>query len=199
MNTVLFFKFFAGLMAIMNPLITLPIFLSLTKSSSKLRKLKIAFISSVSVLAILIGVAYSGKSVLAALGISVGGFQIAGGVLVGMIALSMMHPKKPQDNGEVHSNPSIVPLALPIMAGPGTISKTIAFASNAIGMSDFDAIMLAIAAAAAVTFIILAISEKLNKMLGETGLTTITKIMAIILGAIAVEMLVQGIKAEFSI
>ena len=197
MNSVLFFKFFAGLMAIMNPLITLPVFLSLTKGDSKERKVKIALISSLAVLAILVGAAYSGKSVLSTFGISVGGFQIAGGILVGMIAMSMMHPKPATVPEEKHSNPAIVPLALPIMAGPGSISKTIVFASSAHGMSDFDAIVLAIVCAAVVTFIILASSEYINRVMGKTGITTVTKIMAIILGAIAIEMIVAGVKTEF--
>jgi multiple antibiotic resistance protein len=197
MNSVLFFKFFAGLIAIMNPLVTLPIFLSLTRGDSQSKKIKIAFFSSLAVLAILVLAAYSGKSALSAFGISVGGFQIAGGILVGMIAVSMMHPKTSDIPEEKHSNPAIVPLALPIMAGPGSISKTIAFASNAHGMSDFDAIILAIACAAAVTFIILSASNFINNIMGKTGITIITKIMAIILGAIAVEMIVSGVKAEF--
>jgi MarC family membrane protein len=197
MNTVLFLKFFAGLMAIMNPLINLPIFLSLTKSESKSKKLKIAFVASVAVLLILVSVAYSGQSVLRLLGISIGGFQIAGGILVGMIALSMLHPKPSKDEAEVHANPAIVPLALPIMAGPGAISKTIAFASSATGAVDFNSILLAIACGSALIFLVFAISDLLDKMLGKTGMITITKIMAILLGAIAVEMIVQGIKAEF--
>jgi multiple antibiotic resistance protein len=197
MNYVLFFKFFAGLMAIMNPLVTLPIFLSLTRGDSKSEQIKIAFFSSLAVLVILVLAAYSGKAALAVFGISVGGFQIAGGILIGMIALSMMHSKTSEIPEEKHSNPAIVPLALPIMAGPGSISKTIAFSSNAHGMSDFEAIVLAIVCASAITFIILAASNFINKIMGKTGITIITRIMAIILGAIAVEMIVGGVKAEF--
>ena len=197
MNSVLFFKFFVGLMAIMNPLIALPVFISLTKGDSNIKKIKVAFYCSLAILIILILSAYSGKTVLSIFGISIGGFRIAGGVLVGIIALRMMYPKPAGVDQEKHSNPAIIPLALPIMAGPGTISKTIVFASNAHGISDFDAIVFAIICAAIVTFIILAASEVINRVMGKTGITTITKIMALILGAIAVEMIVGGIKAEF--
>lgn len=197
MNTVLFFKFFAGLMAIMNPLIALPVFISLTKDDSKTRRVKVALYTSISILLILTMSAYSGKAVLSVFGISIGGFQVAGGVLVGIISLNMMYPKPAGVDQEKHMNPAIVPLALPIMAGPGTISKTIVFASNAHGMSDFDSIILAIACGCALTFIILASSEFLSRVMGKTGITTITKIMALILGAISVEMIVGGIKAEF--
>ncbi|MCH9753720.1 MAG: MarC family protein [Alphaproteobacteria bacterium] len=199
MNSILFLKVFVGLMAIMNPLINLPIFLSLTESHQKSKKLKIALVSCVAVFLILALVAYFGQKILGAFGISVGGFQIAGGILVGKIAWDMLNPSPSKDSGEVHLNPAVVPLAMPIMAGPGAISKIIAYVSSATGGNDFEAIMLAIGCGSALIFLVFLMSDFLNRILGKTGMVTITKIMAILLGAIAIEMLVQGVKSEFGI
>lgn len=199
MNTVLFFKFFAGLMAIMNPLISLPVFIALTKRKTFIQKKNIAIVASISICVILFISAYSGQAILKFFGLTVPIFGIAGGIVVGMIALSMLNAEDTDKVGpsDESASPAIVPIALPLIAGPGAISKTIAFAANATGHGDLTAIMAAIASGAFLVLIVLLAADIIYKILGKTGITTITKIMALLLGAIAVEMIVNGIKGSF--
>ncbi len=199
MNIVLFTKMFFGLFAIMNPIAAIPLFLSTTENQSSTEKLKVTFIASIAVFIILSIIAVSGKSILDFFGITLPAFMVAGGVIIFLIAYSMMHTKSSTDSSKKpYTNPALVPIAIPMLIGAGSISKVIVFSSKASALPEYIAIFSAIISASLSVFIILAISDNLAKLFGKVGMNTITKIMAILLTAIAAEMILEGIKNFFS-
>lgn len=201
MNSVLFFKFFGGLFAIMNPLIGIPVFLSLTSSYKKPERIRVAVVTAIAVFTILVTSVYSGEAILKFFGIGIGAFEAFGGVVVGMIAISLLQSQSSFNSGKEasgqHVSPALVPLAMPLIAGPGAITKTIAFATRASGMSDVMALISAILAVCLLTVFIFSAAQLVQRVLGHAGISSISKIMGLLLGAIAAEMLMRGIKEGF--
>ena len=144
--------------------------------------------------------------------ISTGSFQVGGGILVFLIAVSMMNsgsnPAKPkigtQEHDEITVQPrpnmgavAIVPLAMPLIIGPGGISTVIIHASAARHMNDLFAIVAAGAAISVICYLSLLAAAKVSRWLGETGLTVLNRIMGMLLAAVAVEIVIAGIRSLF--
>lgn len=200
MDISLFLKIFIGLFAIMNPLAVLPLFVNVTRRKTNDEKIKIAFISAVAICISLLVVAASGKAILSLFGITLAAFRVAGGIIIFLIAYFMLHSSNENsgaENNEEYSNPAIVPIAIPMMVGAGTISKIIAFSSKVNTIADYMTIFSAIVASSILAFIIFTAGSAVIKALGKTGLSVITGVMAILLAAIAAEMFLEGIHSFF--
>jgi len=152
----------------------------------------------------------AGETLLKVLGISVGSFQIAGGVLVFLIAINMMNgegnPVKPnQENVEVDDSfesigstaAAVVPLAIPMMVGPGGISTVIIYSAQVTGWQQKLAIIIAGLLISIFCYLALMAAGQLSRFLGDTGLNIISRIMGMLLAAVAIEILVNGIKTVF--
>lgn len=134
----LYLKFFVGLFAIINPLGLLPVFVSLTSHHTQAERMKTNTTANIAVMVILLVSMYMGQLILDGFGISLASFRIAGGSLITLIAWSMLQGKlgevkhNKQEKGElaVRESIAVVPLALPLMAGPGAISSVIVYASQ---------------------------------------------------------------------
>ena len=202
MNTILFIEIFSGLFALVNPLLGLSVFLSFTVNTKLAERIKLAFFASFTMFIVLAMATCCGPEILKIFGLHVASFQISGGVIVGMIALSMLNGR-PGFASDVkvnnEANFAVIPLAFPIMAGPGAISKLITYSVAAVGIYDIIAIYAAVGAIACVTFFVFVSSNIFNKILGKTGVIIVTKILAIILGAMAVDLIICGIKEAFLI
>ncbi|MEP6679140.1 MAG: MarC family protein [Betaproteobacteria bacterium] len=190
-------KFFAALFAIMNPIGGIPVFLTVTDGKSDAERFRIALVASVAVAAILIACVLIGAELLRAFGISVAGLRTAGGLIILSIAYSLLHAKpsgmhQSPDDATAQDNPAIYPLAMPMIAGPGAISTVIVFAHGAGGASSYAVLIGVIMLMAVLIFLGMRMSILASRILGTAGMNVITRMMGIILAAIAVEMVFDG-------
>jgi multiple antibiotic resistance protein len=182
------------LFLIMDPLGNLPIFMSVLKGIEPERKTKVVFRELLIALFILLVFLHSGQAVLNFLQIEQETVSIAGGIILFIIALRMIFPKPggvmnlPQ--GE---EPFIVPLAVPMIAGPSTMAALILLANQE--PEQMTQWSLALFAAWAASALILLMSNKVHKWLGEKGLRAIERLMGMILIMIAIQMLLNGVSS----
>lgn len=190
-------KFFAALFAIMNPVGGIPVFLSVTEGKTDAERSGIAAVASIAVAAILIVCVLIGAELLRAFGVSVAGLRTAGGLIILSIAFSLLHAKpsgmhqSPED-ARAQDNPAIYPLAMPMIAGPGAISTVIVFAHDPGNSSAYFALIGVILAMAVLVFLGMRMAVAASRLLGNAGMNVITRMMGIILAAIAVEMVFAG-------
>ncbi len=207
-------KLILAFMVLINPFSALSIYLDLTRNYSTRERRKIAQVATLTVFIVISVFAVSGGFLLKLLGISVGSFQVGGGILVLLIAISMMNgndnPAKP-DLGTSESNTitvaatpknggmaiAVVPIAIPMMVGPGGISTVIIYASAAQSYWDVISIIVAGLIISVICYLILMASAKISKWLGDTGLTILNRVMGMMLAAVSVEIIVAGLKAIF--
>jgi multiple antibiotic resistance protein len=191
-------KFFAALFAIMNPVGNMPIFLSVTDGRSPAERAHIAAVAAAAVAVILVVCVLIGSQLLTAFGISVAGLRTAGGLIILSIAYSLLHAKPSgmhhdaDSNADAQQNPGIYPLAMPLLAGPGAIATVIVFAHGAHGGGAYLGLIGVVAVMAALLFLGMRLAVPASRLLGEAGMNIITRIMGIILAAIAVEMMFAG-------
>lgn len=198
-------KIVIALLVLVNPVSAVPIFLSLTPDNSTQERHKIARTAT---LAIFFGIAFVtlfGNVVLKMLNISIGAFQVGGGLLVLLIAISMMnakpHPSKnnaDEKNEAAHKESiAVVPLAIPLLIGPGSISAVIIYASAAKNWWGLLQIIIAGAFVALMCFLAMVSADKLTRLLGKTGINIINRVMGMLLAALSIEIITAGIKALF--
>lgn len=205
-------KIILSLIVLVNPFSALSIFLELTQGYTSRERRRTAQITALSVFIIMTVFVFSGNWILKILSISTGSFQVGGGILVFLIAVSMMNsgsnPAKPkigtQEHDEITVQPrpnmgavAIVPLAMPLIIGPGGISTVIIHASAARHMNDLFAIVAAGAVISVICYLSLLAAAKVSRWLGETGLTVLNRIMGMLLAAVAVEIVIAGIRSLF--
>lgn len=204
-DTVAFWTFFASLFAIMNPLVAVPFFVSMTEGHSEQRRRWLALIATISVFIALVAAAVFGREILGFFAISISSFRIAGGVIVLLMGLSLLQAKSPEpadesltaSRTETRSSEAICPLAIPLLAGPGSIATIIIRCESAERASDVIAIAAVIAAMVAITYAVLRTAVPVARMLGPSGLTVMTRLIGMIVAAIAIDMMVIGIRIAF--
>ncbi|MEJ6068994.1 MarC family protein, partial [Psychrobacter sp. 16-Bac2893] len=152
----------------------------------------------------------AGETLLKVLGISIGSFQLAGGILVFLIALNMMNgdgnPVKPdQENFDVDHlqgapptmAAAVVPIAIPMMIGPGGISTVIIYSSQVSGILQISAILIAGLFISLFCYLALMAAGRISRLLGDTGLNIMSRIMGMLLAAVAIEIIVNGLRTLF--
>jgi len=202
MQDMSFMLLFVGLIAIVNPLGALPIFLSMSDKDNSDADMRTINRAAISVALILLIAAWTGESLLGFFGISIDAFRAGGGLLILLMGISMLHGKQSHVQHEpnevdviaVKEDISVVPLAIPLMAGPGAISLVILNANKMHSWQGNLELALAIISVAAVVWLVLLIAEKMRDRLGIIGLNIATRIMGLILAAIGVQFVADGIK-----
>lgn len=200
-----YFKFFIGLFALVNPVGIIPVFISMTSYQTAAARNKTNFTASLSVAIILWISLFLGNSILQLFGISIDSFRIAGGILVVTIAMSMISGKLGEDKqnkqekseSAIRESIGVVPLALPLMAGPGAISSTIVWGVRYSDWLHLLGFSLAIALFAFSCWALFRIAPWLVRMLGQTGINVITRIMGLLLMSLGIEFIVTGVKSIF--
>ncbi len=202
---VIFFQFFIGLFAAVNPLGIMPIFVSLTAHQDPTERNKTAFTACVAVAVILVISLLAGQLLLDVFSISLDSFRVAGGMLLVSIAFTMMSGKlgeekqNKQEQSESVSREQIgvVPLAMPLLAGPGAISSTIVYASRYPSSMDIFGLILCIFMFSFGIWGLLRVAPSIVRFLGQTGINVITRIMGLVLGALGIEFIANGMRALF--
>lgn len=195
-------KFFVGLFALVNPVGILPVFISLTSYQTPSSRNKTNRTANLSVAIILWISLFMGDGFLQVFGISIYSFRIAGGILIMAIAMSMVSGKIGEEKqnkqelseSSVKENIGVVPLALPLLAGPGAISSTIVWSSKYTDLASQIGLAITIAIFATACWALFKTAPLLVRLLGQTGINVITRIMGIVLMALGVEFLVAGFK-----
>ncbi|WP_260258979.1 YchE family NAAT transporter [Vibrio intestinalis] len=201
----IFLQFFLGLVAAVNPIGIMPVFVSLTGHMTLEEKHKTAVTANIAVAIILVVSLLAGQLLLDMFSISLDSFRVAGGLLLLSIAFSMMSGKlgedkqNKQEKSEYVSREQIgvVPLAMPLMAGPGAISSTIVYGSRYPTMFDTAGIMITIIVFCLCTWLLFRSAPLIVRFLGQTGINVITRIMGLILGALGIEFIANGLRALF--
>ena len=181
------------LFLVMDPLGNIPIFLSLLSHVEKRRRLKVIIREMVIALAILVVFLFFGRYILSALHIGEPALSIGGGIVLFLIALRMMFPSHRDTTAEYHGEePLIVPLAVPLVAGPSAMATVILLATqdpNAMGNW-----LLALVIAWLVSAVVLLFAEVLRRYLGRRLINALERLMGMILTTLAVQMLLSGIR-----
>ena len=187
---------FAALFVVIDPIGLAPIFVALTAGMAPRARRAIALRACAIAAAILVVFALAGEAVLSFLGISMPAFRIAGGILLFLTALEMLFEKrKPRREGQADAppaDPSVFPLALPLTAGPGAIATMILLTDGAspLGAAQAIAVMLAVLAVVLALFLLAAPMERL---LGPTGINVTTRLLGMLLAALSVQFVLDGL------
>ncbi len=201
----LYLKFFIGLVAIINPLGLLPVFVSLTSHQSSQERMKTNTTANIAVMVILWVSMFGGQVIQDVFGISIASFRIAGGSLITLIAWSMLQGKlgevkhNKEEKGESIAKESIavVPLALPLMAGPGAISSTIVYSSQFHTPSQLFGLSLVVVVFSLFSWLVFRAAPLLFRVMGKTGINVVTRIMGLIMMSLGIEIMVAGLKHMF--
>jgi multiple antibiotic resistance protein len=204
MDNILTFSItvFTGFFAIMNPIANVPIFLSLVQGADEKTKKRIALKSTITAFIIVAAFVILGKFIFELFGITIPAFKITGGILIFFVGFEMLQSKKSTvkhlSNTNIDENIAISPLAIPILAGPGTIVTAMNFVTNS-GLIHISIVIAVFALMIILTYIFFLLSDKLVALLGNNVISVIGKIMGLIIAIIGANMVIEGIKIAFSL
>lgn len=202
-----YLKFFAALLAIVNPVGVIPIFINLTADKADGVRNKNGFMASVSMGIILVIVLFTGDAILRFFGISVGSFRVGGGILILLMAISMLHAKISRvkqtkeeglDSAE-RDSVAVVPLGTPLLAGPGAISTVILYAQRYTSVAHYFYLLGVIVLLVCLTFLSFRLAPAITRLLGKTGINVVTRLMGLIMAAVGVEFIANGLKQLFPV
>lgn len=199
------FKVTIALFAIVNPIGSVPIFISATDGWSKQDRQKTARTVASTVFIVLAVSAFLGDKILNFFGISIPSFQVGGGILLMLIAISMMHGKQsgtrqtPEEAQTLAEREviAIVPLSIPLLAGPGAISSMIIAAQQNPGFIGHLALIIPVLVICIIIWLVLGLSVRISNQLGTIGINIVTRLMGLILAAMAVEFIAHGLIGLF--
>jgi multiple antibiotic resistance protein len=196
-----FLTAFISVLAIVNPLSTVGLLLSLTKNAHPRERNKISFNASLLALCVLIFFSLTGFLVFQLYSITIDSFRIAGGMVLLVIGMRMLFPPKSTGHTEDYAGQQIyiVPLGIPMTSGPGAITTVVVLASTATGVWQEFSLWLAIFLACAVNYVVLRFSSIIQRTLGNEGVSALVKIMGLLVCAVGVEFMIRGIKVVFPI
>lgn len=198
----LFIYLFVALFSVLNPIGSVPIFVGLTQNDSKQERSRISLWTSINVFLILIISFFVGKYVLNFFGISIDSLRIAGGLIIVSSGFSLLSGKfnkkrginkKIETDAQKRNDIALTPLAIPMLAGPGSISLLIAFYQEHHATNELIIASLAILAIAISIFIILKSADYLAKILGASGIVAISRIVGFIVVAIGIQYIVGAV------
>jgi multiple antibiotic resistance protein len=194
-------KLLAALLAVMNPTGAIPIFLGLTEHQTREERRRCGLAATASAALILLVFLAVGEPLLAVFGLGIPSFRVASGILILLVALSMMQvraqeatPLLAEVRGESgRGSVAVVPLAIPVLAGPGAISTVIVYAHRGSSPAHYLAVAGAIVTVAVIVLAALRLAPAIASVLGPTGMNVVTRIMGLILAAIGVEFIAGGL------
>ena len=193
---------------LLNPFVLIPVFLALVQGMTKSQRLKIAMTTSVSVFIIMTVSIFTGKYLLSFFGITADDLRVAGGILIMLLAISMCraqeedtrHSQKEHEAAKTKdTNIGVVPLAIPLMAGPAAISTAIIEGATYNSITGRTVLVAIILALSGLLWLAMLLAEEIGRFLGYNGQKVLSRLMGLILLALSVEFLSKGIKAIFNL
>ncbi|WP_377513098.1 MarC family protein [Octadecabacter sp. R77987] len=194
---------FTTLFVIIDPPGLAPLFLALTQGMSAPQRRAIAIRASLVAIGILLGFGLFGEALLGFIGISMPAFRVAGGVLLFLTALDMLFERRQkrredtaeEEEAEPDHDPSVFPLAVPLIAGPGAIATMILLVGQTEGALGFAALVAVLLAVMAINFAFFMASGLIERALGKTGINVITRLLGMLLAALAVQFILDGLRS----
>jgi multiple antibiotic resistance protein len=192
-----------SLLVIINPLMVTSVFLTLTAAYPLEARRKAARKTSTVAFAVLLAFAVSGSVLFRVFSITIGAFQIAGGIILFAVALGMLHAQPPrlkqtpEELAEAmrREDIAIVPLAIPMVSGPGAITTVMVLSGEAKRWPSMVVLFLALVIAIATVWLMLRNAAQVGRMLGPSGLNIATRLMGLILATVAVQFVIHGIES----
>lgn len=206
--TQLFISAFITLFVVIDPPGCAPIYAGLTKGASQAQRRNMAVRATVIAAAILLVFALFGEDLLGALHIELDSFRIAGGLMLFWIAFDMVFEKRTQRREEraakVAATPevedvSVFPMAMPMLAGPGAIASIMLLMSGAKGIEESVIVLSALAAVLVLTMLALIAAGPLMKIFGDRVEAVITRLLGVLLAALAAQYVIDGLKSSFGL
>ena len=201
-----FLKFFVVFFVVVDPIALVPVFAGLTEGATAAYRRRMAVKSVLVATGIIIGFALSGAGFLGAMGISIDSFRIFGGLLLFLVALEMVFARESgtrtssdeQAESRRRADISVFPLAFPFMSGPGALT-TILLWFGPVSVLQDPLRFATLLAVLAISLAVMLGADRLTRLLGVTGTNVINRLLGVVLGALAVQFVVDGIRASFGV
>jgi multiple antibiotic resistance protein len=192
---------FTSVLFIVDPIAVIPTYLVITSRETREERAQTAFRACVAAGALLAVFALAGRLVLETFGITLPAFRIAGGFILWLVAMDMLRGQRSTQEttaevveGQEKEDVSITPLAVPMLAGPGAISTVMVLAGQARTVPRLVAVYVSIALTAVACWMALRLGERLLERIGRTGIRIVTRLMGLLLAAVAVQFVINGIQ-----
>ncbi|HAV08232.1 MAG TPA: MarC family transcriptional regulator [Rhodobacteraceae bacterium] len=198
MDSVFLATAFATLFVVIDPIGLTPLFVALTQGMEARARRAIGFRACLVAFGILALFGLFGEAVLGFVGIRMPAFRIAGGVLLFLTALDMLferRTKRREDSAEERSDPSIFPLGMPLIAGPGAIATMILLTGQQPGVAGYLWAVAVMASVLCIVFVLFLLAGPIERALGRTGTNIVTRLLGMLLAALAVQFVVDGLLA----
>jgi len=200
-----YLAFIVSVFAVMNPLVAIPVYITLTDGLPVEARRRIPRQTATACFVILVIAFLLGETILKIFSVSIPALRIAGGLILASMAWSMLqaqisrtrHTREEVEDSSHRDSIAIVPLAIPITAGPGAISLMIIAATYPNPIEGKIAILVAVFLVCLVVWLFLATAERIQKVLGTTGMNLVTRIMGLLMLAVAIEFVVGGLSEKF--
>jgi len=198
------FNAFVTLLVTIDPPGLAPLFLALTAGMNRAERMQVGIRASVIGFAVLAVFAVAGAAILSVFGITLPAFRVAGGLLLFVIAFEMIFARR-NDRKEAQADVAVTidhirnvaafPLAIPLIAGPGAISATVLLSGTFAGPAALAALVGIILVCLLLTYLVFVLAERIDGFLGETGRSILTRLLGVILAALAVQFVADGVRA----
>jgi multiple antibiotic resistance protein len=190
---------------VVDPIAVIPVFLGMTRSDSADKKRAMAKRASITAFVILTSFAVAGTLVFRVFGITLGAFKVAGGLLLMLTSIEMLSAKEQrtrvtkeeQAEGEEKEDVAIFPLAIPLLAGPGAIATVTTLMGKAPRLLYAVPVVLSIFVTCVCAYLMLCAAAPIARLLGVTGLTVLNRVIGLIIGALAMQFIFDGLKDAF--
>jgi len=194
-------SFIAALLSMMNPIGNLGVFAGMTADRSRGESTRVAWMAALAIATTLLIVTWSGSLLMTFFGVTVDSLRAAGGIIVLLIGLGMLfnksdHQHSPAELADAQSRSSIavVPIAIPIVAGPGTMATVLVATQQHATLLNRVEISIVVALLSALCGLLFSFAAPISKWLGASGMGVVTRVMGMVLCAIAMGMLADGLK-----
>ncbi|TDL79498.1 MarC family protein [Palleronia sediminis] len=189
---------FVTLIVVIDPIGTTPIFVALTQGMDRRARRGVAIRACATAIAVLAAFTVAGEALLQSIGISLAAFRIAGGILLFLTALEMLfgrRNKRRQDQApdEPGEDPSVFPIAIPLLAGPGSIASVILLAGQSGDPLTMAGVLAVVLFIFLICFLFFLSAEAIERALGETGILVTTRLLGMLLAALSVQFVLDGI------
>ena len=192
---------FASVLFIVDPIAVVPTYLVITQGQSPTQRRVTARRACVAAAMILVVFALAGSRIFGLFGITMPAFRIAGGLILWLVAMDMLHGNRSTQEGvaeiaegRAKDDVAVTPLAMPMLAGPGAISTVMVLSGQAHSTGQTIIVYASIGLTLFISWITLRLAERLVKRMGQTGIRVMTRIMGLLLAAIAVQFVITGVR-----